>query len=98
MITRTQHESIEKLLIRLPITLRQKFARPHCPQFVHAHYGQTEMQILHRAVFEIGHAVDYDLDGNWEEFTTWTGLTDNEMDLIHQEMFELGWTPESSVF
>lgn len=98
MIVQTYNASIERLLLRLPIRLRKKFAFPRHPELVHTHYGQTEMQILHRAVFEIGYAADYDLDGNWDEFTTWTGFTDADMCRIRKEMIKLGWQPGHSVF
>lgn len=98
MLTRTKNDSIERLLIRLPIAIRQKFARPAKPEIVHDIYGQTEMQILHRACFEIGYAMDKDLNGNWYEFASRIGLTLSDMQTILDRMQELGYSTDCSIF
>jgi hypothetical protein len=96
MLTRLSGDTTRKILLALPEAVRKKFAHPRVPDAVHDFYGETEQEICSRAIMEIAYAEDciadgLGRDGNWLEFTTWTGLTQEDMDLIKAEMVKLGW-------
>lgn len=85
---------------------------------MHEFFGATELELLHRMVFEIAYAVDLGLDvthdlrlpgvqlgkdlaltdGNWIEFTSWVGLTTEEMEEVYKLMVSNGWKPNDKVF
>lgn len=96
MLSIIRHDSIRKVQLDLPDSIRHKMAHPKHPDAVYDFYGNTERELTGRAIAEIDYtdgivAQGMNPDGNWIEFTQWTGLNDDDMDVIRQLMVKHGW-------
>jgi hypothetical protein len=95
--------SVEKLHKRLSPAVLLKFAEALERKLTREWFGESIGAVLSKAVFEIAYmreceADGIEKDGNWFEFTQWTGIDDATMQRVEDEMRAMGWTVQSSEF
>jgi len=84
---------VRPMLAALPQDILIKLRNPACPELVHDFYGHNSLAILARAVMEISYLRAEGKDGNWLEFTAWTGLSEPDMWVIENLAKKYGWDP-----
>jgi hypothetical protein len=93
----------ERVLLRLPMPIRRKFAHPKFPQPTHDFIGKTELESLGNLIMNIAYTEEMALegvewDGNIKEPMSWIGLDRREYQIILAMMEAEGWKPGMEEF
>lgn len=103
MIHVARSQNFQELLLRLPIKMRKKFAKPKHPDLVHENLGTTEFQLLFRGMCYISRAIELAEMGRTDDdmckdYREWIGLTKKEMNFLLEQMIDMGWSPGAEIF
>lgn len=101
-LTRWSWDRVKPVWMELVIEHKEvieKFRNPKQPQVVADCFGTTVKDLIMHAVWVVAYMEDNPpdgkQDGNYKEFCSWVGLTDQDMDVIRSLMLKHGWNPES---
>ena len=77
----------------LPSSIKEKIDNPANKENTENFIGAGWKHILSRAIIEYSYMLVSGKDGNWYEFTTWTGLNEADMEIIADLCKKAGWDP-----
>ena len=98
MLRQIKYKSVMPILVKLPKDIKHKLEHPKELKLTSDFFGDTNLKILCSAIREISYCEDEQKDGNWEEFLSWTGLTEDHMKSIKDLMIEHNWKPNDTSF